>query len=130
MKKKILLVVIFIITGILTGCGNRLQIPEAPIVYQREHGGEYIYLTEGDKVYVPYCPFKANMLGECIGYCDVEATEYSGAFREYVCELKGYSADQWIVSVMDAGCTEGMIMREINTTEIPEGFTSEYEWNQ
>ena len=127
--KKVMFVVAFILMGILTGCGNRLQLPETPIVYQREHGDGYVYLTQGDKAYVPYCPFKADMLGECIGYCDEEATEYSDASRQYICELKGYSADEWIVEVLDTGCTEGMIMREINTTEIPEGLSSEYEWN-
>ena len=115
----------------LAGCGARLQLPETPIVYQRVVGDEYAYLTEGDKVYVPYCPYELNLLGECIGYCDIESTESGDTSREYICELKGYSSDQWIVEVLDTGYTrEGMILRELNTTEIPEGLSSEYEWNQ
>lgn len=114
----------------LAGCGARLQLPETPIVYQQAVGDEYAYLTEGDKVYVPYCPYEANMLGECIGYCDIESTEGSDTFRAYICELKGYSSDQWIVEVLDTGYTrEGMILWELNATEIPEGLSSEYEWN-
>lgn len=113
----------------LAGCGARLQLPETPIVYQQAVGDEYAYLTVGDKVYVPYCPYKSNLLGKCIGYCDIE--ESGETFRVYVCELKGYSSDQWIVEVLDTGYTrEGAILREINTTEIPEGLSSEYEWNQ
>lgn len=115
----------------LAGCGTKLQLPETPVVYQRAVGDEYVYLTEGDKVYVPYCPYKSNMLGKCIGYCDIESTENGETAREYICELKGYSSDQWIVEVLDTGYTrEGMILRELNTTEIPKGLNSEYEWNQ
>lgn len=116
----------------LAGCGARLQLPEAPVVYHQAVGDEYSYLTEGSKIYVPYCPYEPNLLGECIGYCDIESTESGDTFRLFICELKGYSSDQWIVEVLDTGCTrEGMILREIkNTTEIPEGLSSEYEWNQ
>lgn len=114
----------------LAGCGARLQLPETPIVYQQAVSDEYAYLTEGEKVYVPYCPYEPNLLGECIGYCDIEDTENSDTFRVYICELKGYSSDQWIVEVLDMGyIREGAILRELNTTEIPEGLTSEYEWN-
>ena len=115
----------------LAGCGARLQLPETPIVYQQAISDQYAYLTEGDKVYVPYCPYELNLLGGCIGYYDIENTENSETLRVYICELKGYSSDQWIVEVLDTGCTrEGMILRELNTTEVPEGLSSEYEWNQ
>lgn len=113
----------------LAGCG-KLQLPESPIVYERGSNGEYIFLTQGDKMYVPYCAWSGQKIGDCIGYCDIAATEYSGAVREYICGLQGYSSDQWIVAMLNVNCTEGMIMREWNTTEIPSGFSSEYEWNQ
>lgn len=131
-RKHSTLTVLLVAVGmcLLAGCGARLQLPETPVVYQRTVGDEYVYLTEGNKVYVPYCPYKPNLLGECIGYCDIESTEGSETSREYICELKGYSSDQWIVEVLDTGYTrEGMILRELNTTEIPEGLSSEYEWN-
>lgn len=129
-KKHGIIFILLAVTCFLIGCGARIQLPENPIVYGRGSNGEYVYLTEGDRIYVPYCAFEPDRLGDCIGYCDVEATEYSGAFREYICELKGYPSDEWIVGVMNAGCTEGMILREVNATDIPEGFSSEYEWNQ
>lgn len=132
MKKgiRILSALLFIMV-ILAGCSSKPQLPETPIVYQHNVGNEYAYLTVGDKIFVPYCAYKPSMLGECIGYCDVEATEYSSATREYIYELKGYSSDELIVSVLFAGnFREGMILRELNATEIPEGLSSEYEWNQ
>lgn len=132
MKKGIVIFsALLFITVVLASCGSMPQLPETPIVYQRNVGDGYIYLTVGDKTYVPYCAYKPSMLGECIGYCDVEATEYSGATREYIYELNGYSSDEWIVNVMFAGnFREGMIYRELNATEIPEGLSSEYEWNR
>ena len=127
------LVVLLMAAGMccLAGCGARLQLPDTPVVYQQTVGDEYAYLTEDDKIYVPYCPYEPNLLGECIGYCDIESEESGDTFRVFICELKGYSSDRWIVEVLDTGSTrEGMILREIkNTTEIPEGLSSEYEWN-
>lgn len=130
--KRYMLITLLMTAGMcfLAGCGSQPKLPETPVVYQQAVGEEYAYLTEGDKIYVPYCAYETNMLGECIGYCDVKATENSDAFREYIYELKGYSSDEWIVGVMVAGYfREGMILRELNTTEIPEGLSSEYEWN-
>ncbi|MCH5342272.1 MAG: hypothetical protein J1E01_12480 [Acetatifactor sp.] len=115
----------------LAGCGARLQLPEMPVVYQQAVGDEYTYLTEDNKVYVPYCPYESDLLGKCIGYCDIESMESGDTVRVYICELQGYSSDQWIVEVLDTGYTrEGMILRELNATEIPEGLSSEYEWNR
>lgn len=132
-RKKYKLITLLAAAGLCltAGCGSQPKLPETPVVFQRGDGDGYVYLVEGDKIYVPYCAYDPKQLGECIGYCDVEDTDNSGAFREYIYELKGYSSDEWIVGVMIAGYfREGMILRERNTTEIPEGLTSEYEWNQ
>lgn len=121
---------------VLTGCGSRLELPENPLVFEQGTNGKYFYLTEGGRVYVPYCPYVTDMLGNCIGYCNYEAADYGNGeqddpFRTYICELQGYSSQEWIVEILDTGYTrEGMIFRELNATEIPEGLGSEYEWNQ
>lgn len=52
------------------------------------------------------------------------------ASRVYIFELKGFSADEWIIETMALNnCNEGMILREINAIDIPDGLESEYEWN-
>ncbi|MDE7273708.1 MAG: hypothetical protein K2N95_11725 [Lachnospiraceae bacterium] len=133
-KMKIVLLLIAVVclaAGMYFFTRPKIRLPEHPIVYaQRIHEGEYAYLVYEDKIFVPYCPYEADCLGECIGYYDVPASENTEAGRAYVCEMRGCSKDEWIIDIMDTNCSEGMILREINTTEIPEGLTSEYEWNQ
>ncbi|MDE7418461.1 MAG: hypothetical protein K2N44_19505 [Lachnospiraceae bacterium] len=135
--KKLTKVWLFIIAAVCLLAGvylfscPKIQLPQNPRVYeQKNHRDKYAYLVYEDKMFVPYCPFEAKYLGECIGYYDVPASDYSDANRVYVCELYGYSSDEWIVDIMDTNCSEGMIWKEINAADIPEGLTSEYEWNQ
>lgn len=115
----------------ISGCGAKIVLPDEPIVFKQEVCEEYASLTVDDKVYVPYCPLEEKYLGSCIGYCDIPAGEGSEEARVYIFELKDFSSDEWIIetSSLDA-CGEGMILREINAVDIPEGLTSEYEWNQ
>lgn len=127
----LLMIVFCLLAGIIFHRHSPMQIPENPRVYEQKiYGDEYAYLTYEDKMFVPYCPYEAEYLGECIGYYDIPVSEYSDAGRIYVCELKGYSSEEWIIAVLDTNCTEGMILREINATEIPEGLDTEYKWNQ
>lgn len=110
---------------------SRIQLPQNPRKYeQKTHEDGYAYLTYEDKIFVPYCPYETEYLGECIGYYDIQASENAGAGRAYVCEMKGYSCDEWIIDVLDTGCPEGMIFKEVNAARIPDGLTSEYEWNR
>lgn len=129
MKKILVISIVIMLLYSLTGCGSKIQLPDDPIVYQQNSNDKYTYLEYDGKIYVPYCPYEEKYLGNCIGYYDIPAGEYTEAGRAYVCELKGYLSDEWIIEFLDTNCSEGMILREVNTTEIPEGFTSEYEWN-
>lgn len=114
----------------LTGCTVSTKLPEDAIAFQQKSSGEgYMYLTAGGQEYVPYCPFKRRYMGDCIGYYDSVGDAYTEASRTYVYEFKGYSASEWIVEY-DPEINEGMVLREIHTTNIPEGLTSEYEWNK
>lgn len=131
MKKRFLAFIVLIIC-LICGCGSKVKLPDDSIVYEQEINEEegYSYLKYGDKVYVPYCAYEKKYLGDCIGYCEIPADEYTEASREYVFEFKGYSSDEWLIETMELDdCNEGMILREINTTDIPDGLESEYEWN-
>ena len=117
----------------LGGCGAEARLPEDPILYEwgtnKEEG--HSYLKYEDKIFVPYCPYEVKYLGDCIGYCDIPADEDTDASRVYIFEFKGYSSDEWVIETLGLNnCNEGMIFREISTEEIPEGLTSEYEWNK
>lgn len=135
-NKRKFLVSIMIVFCLLAGAlfyrnSNRIQLPENPRIYEQQtHEGGYAYLTYEDKVFVPYCPYETKYLGECIGYYDIQASDDTEAGRAYVCEMKGYSADAWIIDILNTNCSEGMILKEINATDLPDGLTSEYEWNR
>lgn len=113
----------------LTGCGVSTKLPDDPVVYQQGDGDGYMYLSAGDKMYVPYCPFRRSYMGECIGYYDPPADAYTESARVYVYTFKGYSQEEWIIDYCPE-INEGMVMRELRTKNIPEGLTSEYEWNK
>ena len=75
----------------------------------------------GDKTYVPYGPLSAyGDRGNQIGIVDGDKD-----YKAYEC--KGYSTNEWIVTAFPYDAA--MLMREINVTDIPGGWESEYEWN-
>ena len=82
---------------------------------------EYAAIIWGDKTYVPYGALSAyGDRGNQIGIVD-------GDKNDKVYECKGYSTDEWIVTALPHDAA--MLWREINVTDIPEGWQSEYEWN-
>ena len=131
MKKNKILIIMLMTMSFLSGCGSKVQLSENPMVYESgvNEELEYAYLAYEDKIYIPYCPYEGKYLGDCIGYCDIPEDEKAEGGTVYICEMKGYSSEEWIIEVLDTNCREGMIYREINTTNIPEGLSSEYEWN-
>lgn len=131
MSGKVSLLLLIFLTCFVTGCGSKIELPDNPKVYEQRQNDEegYAYLIYEDKIFVPYCPYESKYLGECIGYCDLSDPESAETDRIYICELKGYSSDEWIIDLLDINCSEGMILREINAEDIPDGLDSEYEWN-
>lgn len=127
-KGKLLLIMVLLLCT-LGGCGSVTKLPDNPIVFEQGINEEYAYLSVDDKIYVPYCPWVQEYLGDCIGYYDYSGDEYTEPSQQYIYELKGFSSDEWIIEY-NAEINEGMIMREINATVIPDGLTSEYEWNK
>lgn len=130
LNKKIILIAFIITLFALSGCGVSTNLPDNPVVYEQKSNAKegYVYLSVDDKIYVPYCPWKREYLGDCIGYYVSLSDEYTESNRVYVYEFKDYSSDEWIVDYLPT-INEGMVMREINTTDIPPGLESEYEWN-
>ena len=84
-------------------------------------GDGYATIIWGDKTYVPYGALSAyGERGKQIGVVD-------GDKDDRVYELKGYSFDEWIVNSFPHDAA--MLLREVNVTDIPDGWQSEYEWN-
>jgi hypothetical protein len=85
-------------------------------------GDGYATIVWGDRTYVPYGALSAyGERGNQIGIVD-------GEKDNKVYECKGYPVEQWIVNALPHDAA--MLFREINVTDIPDGWESEYEWNQ
>ena len=85
-------------------------------------GDGYATIVLGDKTYVPYGALSAyGERGKQIGIVD-------GDKDNRVYGLKGYSVEEWIVNSFPHDAA--MLLREVNVTDIPDGWQSEYEWNK
>ncbi|MCM1025963.1 MAG: hypothetical protein NC432_05980 [Roseburia sp.] len=86
-----------------------------------EVGDDYAAIAWEDKIYVPYGALAAyGDRGNQIGIVD-------GDKNHRVYECKGYSADEWIAAAFSHDAA--MLYREIDVTDIPAGWQSEYGWN-
>ena len=105
----------FLFTIILCACSKQ----ELADMTTESHE-DYTAIVWENKTYVPYCAISKTDCAEQIGIID-------GDKDDRVYAYKGYSTDEWIINyyVMDSA----MLCREINVTNIPDGFQSEYEWN-
>ena len=83
---------------------------------------DYAAIIWGDKTYVPYGALAAyGSRGQQIGIVD-------GDENHKVYECKGYSFDEWIAAALSHDAP--MLYKEIDVTDIPNDWQSEYEWNQ
>ena len=86
-------------------------------------GDGYVAIAWDKNLYVPYCAVSKSDLGKQIGIVD-------GDKDDRVYEYKGYSTNEWLINMYESGLMDSaMLYREINVTDIPEGWVSEYEWN-
>ena len=128
MRKRGIAALLLTAALLLAGCSGHMRLPAEPRIYtfgaDMERG--CAYLAFGEQYFVPYCPAEAEYIGDCIGYCEIPGDAGSAGSRSYICDLQGYAPEEWIV-LADAG--ESMIYREIRVQDIPQGLTSEYDWN-
>lgn len=86
-------------------------------------GEGYAAIIWNERTYLPYCAISKSACGEQIGFVN-------GDEKDEVYTYKGYATDEWIINtystyVMDSA----MLYREQDVTEIPDGLSSEYDWN-
>lgn len=90
-----------------------------PIIFEMLVAKDYAYIKYNENEYVPYSAVSPADRGEYLGYIKDDKTEEIYTF-------KGYSKDEWLISYCNG---EGMLFKEKNVTNIPDGLTSEYQWN-
>ena len=117
-----LLPLLILISLLLTGCGKEDET--GGIVFEKADREGYRAVIYDGREYVPYTAISVSDRGEYLGYI-------AGDPDDKIYAYKGYSTDQWLISFLDSGLMDGaMLLKEENVTDIPEGLTSEYEWNQ
>lgn len=118
MKKFLALVMLIVLTASLCACSKQNS---DLVVMSYEIGDEHVSIIYEDKTYVPYGALSAYAdRGKQIGYID-------GNENDKIYEVKGYSMDEWIATALPSD--PAMLYREINVTDIPNNWQSEYGWN-
>ncbi len=116
MKKAFIFAAVFALILSLCAC-SRKDLAEMT----RAEGDGYAAIVWDGRTYVPYGALASyGKRGEQIGIVDGDADD-----RVY--ELKGYPPEEWIVNGVPHD--PAMLLREINVAEIPDGWQSEYDWN-
>ena len=88
-----------------------------------QNNNEYIAIIWEDRIYVPFCAINNSEQGAQIGIVNSDK-------NNKVYEYQGHSTDDWIISFYKSGEMDcSMLMKEINTTKIPDNLHSDYQWN-
>ena len=93
-----------------------------PIIFERVSNGKYSSVVYEEREYLPFAPCSPRERTAYLGYVgEDEADE--------IYSYKDYNTDEWLVSYLNSGMmADCMLLKEKNTTNIPDGLSSEYEW--
>lgn len=113
MKKLIYFISICLLMIMLSACGQMNNKLESMTTQSSD---DYVSIIWEDRVYIPFCAINNSEQGEQIGIVN-------GDKNDQVYEYKGYSTDNWIISFYKSGeMDNSMLMKEVNTTEIPDNL--------
>lgn len=94
-----------------------------PVIFEQYSNGEYVYIVYEGREYVPYSPISPTERDCYLGYI-------SGDEQDEIYTCKHYNEEEWLISYLNSGLmNDCMLLKEKNTTNIPEGLSSEYDWN-
>lgn len=93
--------------------------------YTVEQNADCTSLKADGREFVPFSAADKSQIGKEIGWYE-DTTE---DVKENIYEVNGQNPDEWIIAAQE-DLKDPMIYKEINVTEYPEGFTSEYPWNK
>lgn len=119
MKKRLFSMICLccFVSIMLFACGKNTDLIDMNTV----EGDEYMSIIWEDRTYIPFCVVSKNDCGTQIGYLN-------GETDDRVCEYKDYATDEWIANYLTAD-GGAILFKEAKVTDIPDGLTSEYEWN-
>ncbi len=113
-KIAILIVNVFLIVS-LCACAK-----EELADMTTSQGEGYTAIIWDEKTYLPYCAISKSDCGKQIGFVNNDE-------KDRVYAYGNYSTNEWIINAYDMD--SAMLCKEQNVTEIPNGLSSEYDWN-
>lgn len=123
MNKKVIIGIIIglivVIIGVLAWIKLNSFDKSNPIIFEQLVSEDYAYIVYKENEYVPYSAISPTDRGKYLGYVKDDEVEEIYTFKDY-------SQDEWLISY---SVGEAMLYKEKNVTDIPEGLSSEYEWN-
>lgn len=94
-----------------------------PIIFEQQVNDDYASIIYEGREYVPYCAISPRERDCYLGYVGEDEQD-----KVYTC--KNYLEEEWLISSLETGATtECMLYKEKDVTNIPDGLSSEYEWN-
>ena len=115
----VLLLIIFVISYIFIQNNKYNKRPENMENMSYYETEQYKAIIWNNRTYVPYTTVKNSDRGQWIGIVNNDE-------EDRVYQYKDYPTNEWIILYNNS---ETILMKEINLTQIPDGLTSEYEWN-
>ena len=128
MNKKVVIAICIVILVLIIGAFAWIKLNNTfdrsnPIIFEKGSNDNYSYIIYQNREYVPYCAYSSKEREKYLGYIGEDK-------QDEIYTVKGYSEEEWLINLLDTGATkECMLYKEKNVTNIPEGLSSEYEWN-
>lgn len=122
MKKNMIGIIMVLIVWCFSGCGSNTNNNEI-IIFNQKVNEQYLSIIWNDREYVPYCAIEPSKRGDYLGYV-------KGDSDVEIYTLDGYSNEEWLIDYLNLEIGgEAMLYKEISVQDIPDGFYSEYDWN-
>lgn len=120
--KKIKTLVLFATLGIcLSACGK--SATDTLLNYNTSENRGIQTLQLNDKIFVPFTVVTPADCGNQIGFVGNDS-------KDKIYGYKNLSSDEWIIEYYESGEMDvPMLYREQNVDDIPDGISSDYEWN-
>ena len=127
MNKKIIIVICIVVLVLIIGAFAWIKLNNTfdksnPIIFEKGSNDNYSYVIYQGRVYVPYCAYSQYERAKYLGYVGDDK-------QDEIYTVKGFS-EEWLINYLDSGLmNDCVLLKEKSVTDIPEGLTSEYEWN-
>ncbi len=129
MNKKVIINIcvgiLIVVSSIIAWHFTHLKFDKSnPILFKQQENDDYAYIIYQGREYVPYSAINPNRREKYLGYVGDDK-------QEEIYTFQGHSEEEWLISYLDSGMmNDCMLLKEKSVAEIPEGLSSEYEWNQ